>query len=378
MSEARHRLKTDVLIIGAGMAGASVAWHLHGRARVIIIDQEAYAGYHTTGRSAAFYSEIYGGPDVLPLNASSKSFLFSPPSDFSSVPLTAHRGALYAAREDQRPLLDEMYRGFNQAVPSLRFLSTLESCRMAPMLQSEWLASALYDPECKDLNVAALHAGYLRGAELYANEKVMNISRSAARWKVETSTLEIDAAIIVNSAGAWGDDVARLAGVKPVGLIPCRRTIITFRPEVAAVDPNGPLVLDAGEQFYFKPDGADIWASPADETPSLASDVQAEELDVAITIDRIQTATHYVVKTIKRKWAGLRTFAPDRLPVYGYDSSAPDFFWCVGQGGWGIQTAPAAGALCAALLLGQALPEELLKFGITASRYAPDRFAADA
>jgi D-arginine dehydrogenase len=362
--------QTDVLIIGAGIAGASIAWHLLGRTNVILLDQEAHAGYHTTGRSAAFYAELYGGPDIQPLTTASKEFLFHPPAGFSDAPLVSPRGAIYAAREKQLPVLDQMHDDFRQITPELRFLVQAERDGLLPMMKPLWKAAALYDPVCRDLNVAAIHAGFLRGQTLHLNARVLKIERQAGMWHVECTMGSYQAKTLVNAAGAWGDEIAARAGVAPIGLQPRRRTIIAFTPVGEKVDPHAPLVLDADEEFYFKPEGVDIWASPADETLMPACDVQPDEIDIAITVDRIERATNYKIETIKRKWAGLRTFAPDRLPVYGFDPHVPGFFWCVGQGGWGIQTAPAAGQLCAALILNEDIPGHLARHGITADRYA--------
>jgi D-arginine dehydrogenase len=361
----------DVIVIGAGIAGASVAWHLRGKARVILLEREAHPGYHTTGRSAAFYAQTYGGADVQPLSFASKSFLFAPPAGFSAVPLVSPRGALYTAVPDQVQLLDRMYAQHRTLAPSLRFLSVSERMALAPMIRAPWHAAALYDPECQDMDVAAIHAGFLRGQDVRTSAQIERIEKTTAGWQLTTTAGIFAADILVNAAGAWGDEVAILAGVAPLGLEPRRRTILAFTPETSKADPAAPLVLDAAETFYFKPDGQDIWASPADETLSPPCDSQPDEMDIAITIDRIERATSYKVKSIKRKWSGLRTFTPDRLPAFGYDPVAPNFFWCVGQGGWGIQTAPAAGQLCAALILNDALPANITDVGITAKRYAP-------
>jgi D-arginine dehydrogenase len=361
----------DVIIIGAGIAGASVAWHLRGKVRVILLERETHAGYHTTGRSAAFYVQTYGGPDVQPLSAASKSFFFTPPAGFSDIPLVKPRGALFVATADQVPVLEAMYAQFKDMAPSLRFLSQPELMKLAPMMRTAWQAAALYDPDCKDIDVAAIHAGFLRGQDVRTSVQIERIEKMPTGWRLATNAGAFVASIIVNASGAWGDEVATLAGVAPLGLEPRRRTILAFTPEATKVDPAAPLVLDAEEKFYFKPDGQDIWASPADETLSPPCDSQPDEIDIAITIDRIERATTYKVKSVKRKWSGLRTFTPDRLPVFGFDPLVAGFFWCVGQGGWGIQTAPAAGKLCAALILNESLPVELTDVGITPSRYAP-------
>jgi D-arginine dehydrogenase len=370
------KISTDIVIVGAGIAGASLAWHLKDKVQLVVLEMEDQPGYHTTGRSAAFYAETYGGPSIVPLSKASKQFLFSPSPQFTGVPLAHRRQALYAAREDQLPVLQEMYDQFKILASHLTRLTSAEMRLRAPMLKAEWTAAGLFDPECHDLDVAAIHAGFLRGVPVHTRACVREIVQLTEGWRVRTSSHEITAAIVVNAAGAWGDAIAKLAGVNPVGLVPCRRTIITFEPQNTDVNPNAPLILDATEKFYFKPENLDIWASPADETSVVPGDAQPDELDVALTIERIESATHYKIDRVKRKWAGLRSFAPDRLPVYGFDVAKQGFFWCVGQGGWGIQTAPAAGSLCTSLILGQALADELAEAGVKPAQFAPQRFGA--
>jgi D-arginine dehydrogenase len=370
----------DIIIIGGGIAGASTAAFASQQARVLILEAESHVGYHTTGRSAAFFSESYGGPAVQPLSVASKPFLFSPTAGFSETPLVQPRGALHVARKGQQAHVDALLRDYGKLAPNLHAIGKAEVDALAPMLKSDWAESGLYDPACKDIDVDGLHQGFLRaarklGAQVITDARVTALQRERGAWHVTTATAHYSAAVVVNAAGAWGDALAKLANLPPIGLQPMLRTIITFAPSGFAVDPAAPLVLDIGEQFYFKPDGTSVWASPSDETPVLAADVQADELTVAITADRIETATRFLIPLILRRWAGLRTFAPDRAPVFGFDPRAPGFFWCVGQGGFGIQTSVASGMLCAAQLAGSSLPDPLVAAGISEDRYSVRRFA---
>jgi D-arginine dehydrogenase len=368
----------DVIIIGGGIAGASLACFLGPHARVLILEAESHVGYHSTGRSAAFFSESYGGPCVQPLTLASKAFLFKPPEDFADAPVVRPRGALYVARQDQQEVAANMLKDYGPLSPSLQMLGKADVDALAPMLKSDWAMNGILDPDCKDIDVDILHQGYLRqarkhGAEVITHAPVAALSRHGTQWHVATPVEIFSAPVVVNAAGAWGDTIAALAGLPPIGLVPMRRTIIVCCPGGFAVNPNAPLVLDVGAQFYFKPDGANIWASPSDETPVEAGDVQPDELTVAITADRIEKATRYRISSIARRWAGLRTFAPDRAPVFGFDRRAAGFFWCVGQGGFGIQTSAAAAMLCAAQIAGTALPQSLCANGVTVQRYAIDR-----
>lgn len=368
----------DVIIIGGGIAGASLACFLSPHARVLILEAENHVGYHSTGRSAAFFSESYGGPCVQPLTLASKAFLLTPPDNFADAPLVRKRGALHVARQDQQEIAANMLRQYGSLSPSLQMLGKADVDKLAPMLKSDWAMNGIYDRDCKDIDVDVLHQGYLRqarkhGAKIITHVPVTALSRVGAQWHVATPVGPFSAPVVVNAAGAWGDAIAALAGLPPIGLVPMRRTIIACSPSGFAVNSDAPLVLDIGDQFYFKPDGANIWASPSDETPVDAGDVQPDELTVAITVDRIEKATHYKITSIARRWAGLRTFAPDRAPVFGFDPRTTGFFWCVGQGGFGIQTSAAAGMLCAAQIAATPLPDSLGVNGVTAQRYAIDR-----
>jgi len=363
-------MTADVAIIGAGMAGASLASFLGDRARVTLIEGEALPGYHTTGRSAAFYAETYGGPGVQPLTTASRDFFLSPPAGFAGGPLLTPRGGLHVAAADGADILDDLAADF--AGSGVR-IERVRAGDVVPSMADGWAGAALWEPDCRDIDVAALHQGFLAsarrsGARLVTDAMVRAITRQAGRWRIDTSAGAIEADVLVNAAGAWGDDIAALAGVAPLGLQPLRRTVVVA--DVAPVPaPDLPVVIAADGSFYFKPDAGRLWVSPHDETPDAPSDVQPDELDVAIALDRLERATAFRVRRVERAWAGLRTFAPDRLPVFGHDPDAPDFVWCVGQGGFGIQTAPAAGRLLAEHLLGLDAEQILPGF----DRYLPGR-----
>ncbi len=365
----------DVAVIGAGMAGASLAAELAPHARVLILEAEDQPGYHATGRSAAFWSETYGGPWVQPLTSASRALLETPDAAFSERPLMTPRGALHIADASGAAALDRLLGDFSDTDVTLKPLSRLELVERLPWLRPQWLRAVL-EPSCADIDVAALHAAYLRqakkaGAELVLSAQVSTIEREQGAWRLETSTGSYIAPVVVNAAGAWADPIARLAGVRPLGIAPYRRTMLQIEVDPPAPS-DLPLVIDARERFYFKPEaGGRLWLSPHDETACEPSDCAPEELDAALAIARLGRATELEVVRIERRWAGLRSFAPDRRPVYGFAPDATGFFWCAGQGGFGIQTAPAAAKLAAALLLGRA-PDAAVA-GIDAEAYAPGR-----
>ncbi len=350
-----------VAIVGAGIAGASLAAELAPHAEVLLLEAEDHPGYHSTGRSAAFWSESYGGPLVQPLTTASGPLL---------APFLRPRGALHIARDAAgEAALDALERDFaGSAVP----LQRIDPATLVPGLRPAW-PSGLWEPSCADIDVAALHSACLAdakraGATLVTGARVDRIAHSRA----ETRGQSFAADVVVNAAGAWADEVASLAGVDPLGIRPYRRTIAQLR-----IDPPAPadlpLVIDALGTFYFKPEaGGRLWLSPHDETACAPCDAAAEELDVALAIDRLEKAVDWRVERIERAWAGLRSFAPDRLPIYGYAPGRTDFFWFAGQGGFGIQTAPAAAKLAASLLLGTS-PDEAVA-GIDPAPYSPERF----
>ncbi|HYG47455.1 MAG TPA: FAD-binding oxidoreductase [Allosphingosinicella sp.] len=355
----------DIAIVGAGMAGASLAAAVAGEASVLLLEAEDQPGYHSTGRSAAFWAESYGGPFVQPLTTASGPFL-------EARGFLSPRGGLHIADSAGLEALAGLEAEFGERVGFERLdRAALEA--LLPGLRPAWVAGLL-EPSCTDIDVAGLHGFYLaqarrNGAKLATGAEVRSLRRQGRGWSVETGAGRFSAGLLVNAAGAWADRVAAMAGAAPVGLQPYRRTLSQLR-----VDPPAradlPLVMDALERFYFKPEaGGRLWLSPHDETPCEPCDCAPEELDVAVAIDRLEGAVDWKVERVERSWAGLRSFAPDRRPVYGFDPAVPGFFWCAGQGGFGIQTAPAAARLAAALLLGKT-PE------LDPRPYDPGRFSA--
>lgn len=368
----------DLLIVGAGMAGASLAAHVAAHRSTLIVEAEDAPGRHATGRSAAFYDESYGGAGVQPLTTASGGCLAHPDADMGGRSFLSPRGGIILARDDQADLLDAMRAEFADTAVVLRPADRTALTAAIPGLRGAW-THGLAQPHCEDIDVAALHQAYLalarrRGAQLITRAPMTAaFRRSDGRWQVQCGEQSITATTIVNAAGAWADAVADAAGVKPIGIAPYRRTIIQLRLGIDT-SPQLPLCIDVGGEFYFKGEGAGrIWLSPHDETPDHPHDVAPEELDVAIAIDRFAQVVDWPIAAVERKWAGLRSFAPDRLPVYGFAADAPGFFWCAGQGGFGIQTAPAAAMLAAALLLDDA-PDPRVA-AIDPARYAAHRFA---
>ena len=355
----------DIAIVGAGMAGASLAAALGDRARVLLLEAEDRPGYHATGRSAAFWTESYGGPGVQPLTTASGAWL-------EDGGFLTPRGALTIARAGHEAELEAFAARF--AVLGVR-VEVLERDALAaavPGLRPGWTLGA-FEPDCRDIDVAALHQHYLgqarrAGAELWCAARLCAATAGARGWHLRCADgREAEAAVLVNAAGAWADGVADLAGAARLGISPLRRTIAQLRVAPAA-PANLPLVLDLAERFYFKPEAGRLWLSPHDETPSVPCDAAPEEIDVAAAIARLEQVVDWQVERVEHRWAGLRSFAPDRLPVYGFDPSVARFFWFAGQGGFGIQTAPAAADLAARLLLGDAAGP------IDPAPYSPLRF----
>lgn len=365
----------DVAIVGAGMAGASLAAEIAGEASVLLLEAEDQPGYHSTGRSAAFWSESYGGPHIQPLTSASGRFLAQPPADFADAPLLRTRGAVHIADSAGEARLAALAAQFAGSSVALEPMDRAAVAAAIPGLRPGW-NRGLAEPSCADIDVAALHAAYLRrartrGAVLAVRARLQSASRDGGRWRLETSAGPFAAGVLANAAGAWADPVAAAAGERPLGIQPYRRTLAQLR-----VDPPAPaslpLVIDARERFYFKPEaGGRLWLSPHDESACEPCDCAADEQDVAVAIDRLDQAVDWRVERVERRWAGLRSFAPDRLPVYGFAPDGRGFFWFAGQGGFGIQTAPAAAKLAAALLLDR--PADPLAAAIDPSPYRPGR-----
>ena len=371
-------MSDDVLIIGAGIAAASLGYFLAPHAQVTLLEREAQPGYHSTGRSAALFLASYGTEQVRALTRASRAFLDAPPAGFSDAPILSPRGALFAATPAQADLLDEHCALLARMSPLSRRLSRDETVALVPVLRPELLLGGALEPDASDIDVHALHQGYLRGlrrqgGQLVCDAEVTHIERDGAEWIVMAGGREHRTAMLVNAAGAWCDEVARLAGVTPIGLQPKRRSAFTFAPPVGLDVTRWPSVVGADESWYIKPDAGVLLGSPANADPVPPHDVQPEELDIAIAIDRIETATTLQIRRPIRTWAGLRSFVADGDLVGGFDTAAPGFFWVAAQGGYGIQTSAAMGQACAALLRGQALPQHLADFGLTPAMLSPAR-----
>lgn len=372
--------QADVIVIGAGIAGASVAYELAATHRVLLLERESQPGYHTTGRSAALFTETYGNAAMRALTRASKGFLAGPPSGFSPTPLLAPRGTLLVARAEQLPALQRVHEECSALVGDLEWWSGDKVRARVPCFASDQVAGGLLEPDAMDIDVHALHQGFLRGlrtreGRLVCHAEVRAMARERRQWRVQTAAGEFAAPLLVNAAGAWADEVGRLAGAAPIGLVPRRRTAITFDPPPAAID-GWPAVIDVDEQWYFKPDAGRILASPADETPSPPCDAQPDEYDVAVLVDRLTRVTTLQVPRIHARWAGLRSFVADRTIVAGFDAQVDGFLWLAGQGGYGIQTAPAVARLASALVRGEAVPADIADLGVDAAALSPRRLAA--
>ncbi len=369
----------DFIVIGAGMAGASSAYELSASSKVLVLEQEERPGYHSTGRSAALYAETYGNRTVRGLTTGGKRFYLDPPNGFTEHPLLRPRGVMFIGRADQQASLDRFLAEVAGLRSNIRRIDLAEAYRRSPVLRAGYLAGAVFDPDAMDIEVHALHHGYLRGlkargGQLVTDAGVTSLERRGDPWIAHTRVGEFRGRVVIDAAGAWCDEVAVMAGVRPVGLVPKRRTAILFQPP-AGVDPRDwPSVIDADEAFYFRPDAGRVMASPADETPMPPCDVQPDELDIAILIDRLEKVAHLPVRRIENRWAGLRTFAGDKTPVVGYDPKVKGFFWLAGQGGYGIQTAPGISRLVAALARHQPVPADLVDLGVTEQALSPSRF----
>ena len=367
-----------VVIVGGGIAGAGLAYALAGRAQVTVLEREAQCGYHATGRSAASFTETYGPRVIRRLAIGSRAFLSAPPPGFAEAPLLTPRGTVTVARHDQMPALERMLAQSSGLVPTLRHIDPAGLEAQIPILRRGHLAGAVLEPAAMDIDVHALHAGFLAGARrgggrVLTGAAVVDIARISGQWRVRTRDDVFAADVLVDAAGAWADEVAAMAGVAPLGLQPKRRTALTVDLPQGVSPAGWPLVDDVDGRFYFKADAGALFVSPADATPTTAGDAQPDELDVAIAIDRLQAATTLTVTRVRRAWAGLRTFAPDGVPVVGRDDRTDGFVWLAGQGGYGIKTSPALSRIAAAAILGEPFPPELAAIGLAAADLSPRR-----
>ena len=362
-------MNVDLAIVGAGIAGAAAACFAAPHARVLLLEREPHPGLHSTGRSAAMFEESYGPAPVRALTRASRAFFEQPGAGFAEAPLLQPRGALFIAAAERLAPLRELLATLLAEGVAARWLGTAEAQALCPALRPEAVAAAVLDPGAADIDVHALHQGYLKraraaGAVLRCDAEVQRLERVAAGWRVHTTAGVVEAAVVVNAAGAWADELAARAGLPGVALQPRRRSAFVFDPPAGADVRAWPLVVDIDETFYVKPEAGLLLGSPANADPVPPHDVLPEELDIATAIHRIEMATTLSIRRPRRSWAGLRSFVPDGSLVIGPEPGEPAFVWLVGQGGYGIQSSPAAGELAAALALRRPLPawanEELM------------------
>lgn len=361
----------DLAIVGAGIAGAALAYFASAQARVLLLEREAQPGYHSTGRSAAMFMESYGPPQVRALTRASRAFLEQPPAGFADAPLLRPRGALYVASPEQTAAASALLATLRADGCPAQALSGAQAQARVPVLRAAACAAAVLDPLAADLDVAALHQGFLRGARsrgarLVCEAEVSALAREADGWCIAAGGRQWRTTTVVNAAGAWADELAARAGLAGLGLQPRRRTAFVFAPPAGLAVEGWPCVADVGEGWYFKPEAGLLLGSPANADPVPPHDVVAEEYDVALGIDRIEQATTLTIRRPRRTWAGLRSFVADGEPVLGADPAAEGFFWVAALGGYGIQSAAAVGAAGAAWLARQPLPPALRAAGIDA------------
>lgn len=368
----------DYLIIGAGIAGASAAYHIGGDSSIIILEREDQPGYHSTGRSAAVFTENYGPRTMRVMSKVSAPFLRNPHEGFSDIPLLHDMGVIFVARDDQRASMAALLKDLQELSDTLVEVTPERAYELNRVLRPGYVAAAAHDPTTANMDVNAIHMGYLRkaradGTEVVTNAEVTALEHKGGKWHVTTPAGEFAAPVVMNAAGAWADVVAGLAGVRQIGLVPKRRTAITFDPPAGEDVSTWVAVGDCEEQWYFKPESGQVLGSPADETPVPPQDIQPDEEDIALVADRIQRATTMEIKRINRSWAGLRSFVEDKCPVVGFAPDADGFFWLAGQGGYGIQTSWAMGLTARELAAGRSVPEQVQGFGVTEADLGPKR-----
>lgn len=365
-----------VIVVGAGIAGASAAWSLAASLDdVTLLELENQPGTHATGRSAAILSETSGLREVCALAVASRSFFTTPPTDFCSAALLSPRGLLWVNDNPDDPANDALVVSAQSVGVALEALDPRQAQDLVPVLRREWVGTALHEPNAMSIDVAQLLDGYVRGfrargGTVSMSTPALRLHHDGSAWTVDTGVEQLRCDIVINAAGAWADDVAARADVAPVGLQPYLRTAFTF--PVDGTD-DWPLVMDIGGRFYFEPEVPGLLASPSEETPTEPCDARADELAVAMAVDALDEATTLEVRGVRSRWAGLRSFVPDRLPVVGGDPTAPGFFWLAGQGGAGIKTAPALAATISSVVMGTGWPAQLTELDVTEQSLSPAR-----
>ncbi|HTZ77480.1 MAG TPA: FAD-binding oxidoreductase [Stellaceae bacterium] len=374
-------MATDFIVIGGGIAGAAAAYFLAERGHVTVLEREDAPGYHTTGRSAALFNENYGPTAVRLLTRASGAFYRDPPPGFGEAPLLQPRGSMIVAPPGMEAKLQQALAEMQQTVATIHAIDPKEALALCPMLRPEAVGAAIYEPTATDMDVHAIHQGFLRGLRarggtLVTRAEVRSLARRDGVWTAATSAGDFAAPVVVNAAGAWADEMGKLAGARPIGLEPKRRTAFLIDPPAGLDARHWPMVDDFREVVYFKPESGRILVSPMDETPSAPMDAQPEEIDIAEAVEHLQAIAAVEVTRIQRKWAGLRSFVRDRVPVAGPVPEAPGFHWLAGQGGYGIMTSPAMGRIAAALACGETIPADILATGLKPADVLPGRLFA--
>ena len=362
---------TRIAVIGGGIAGTSAAYELAAGVEVTLFEQESTCGYHSTGRSAALFTECYGDPIVRRLAMASRSFLEQPPPGFTDDPILRPRAVMFIATTAQESSLAEALPGYRAMVPAVHGVDAAEAVARCPILDPAVIAGGIVEPEARDIDVHALHLGFQRGirergGRIVTSSGVTGLSPEGDGWVVETARARHRVDVVVDAAGAWCDAIGAMAGSTGIGLVPKRRTAFTFAPPTGAAPDGWPMILDVDEQFYFRPEGVHLLASPCDETPMEPHDVRHEEIDVALGISRVEAVTTMRIRSVAHAWAGLRSFVADHRPVNGWDPDLPGFYWVAGQGGFGIKTSPAMGRFAAGMILHGAPPADLSAAGLSA------------
>ncbi|MCE9657346.1 MAG: FAD-binding oxidoreductase [Burkholderiales bacterium] len=368
----------DCIVIGAGIAGAAAGFFLAPHMKVLLVEQEAQPGFHSTGRSAALFMESYGTPQVRALTMASRAFFDRPPEGFAEHPVLGPRGAMMVASHGQEAPLQAHWAVLQAMSPRGRLLDAEGACEITPVLRRELVLGAVYEPDASDMDVHAIHQGFLRGIRraggaLLADAPVTSLRREGGVWQVQAGGHALEAPLVVNAAGAWADVLGGLAGARPIGLVPKRRSAFIFAPPEGIASAAWPLTAGIEEDWYIKPDAGMLLGSPANADPVAPHDVQPEELDIATAIDRIERMTTLAIRRPTRVWAGLRSFVADGDLVGGADPELPGFFWSAAQGGYGIQTSPAMGQSVAALVRGEPIPAHVASFGLTPAMLSPSR-----
>jgi D-arginine dehydrogenase len=369
----------DVVVVGAGIAGASVAYELASSATVLLLDMEDTLGFHATGRSAAMFLETYGGADIRALTVASRDFLEHAPDEFESE-LLRPRSMLQFARAGRGAVLRRLFDDVAGIVTDTRLVDDADARALCPVLREGVVEIGLYEPSAMEMDVDALHQGFVRGfrgrgGSVRRGARVDELVRTERGWDVHLGDgSSVSAGTVVNAAGAWADRVASAAGARPLGLVPRRRTAFTTAaPEGVRID-DLPFLYDVDESFYVKPEGDQMLCSPADRTPSEPVDARADTLEIARSLDEIREVTTIPARSVRASWAGLRTFSPDENLVIGPDPRVEGFFWLAGQGGYGVQTAPALARYAAASILDEDTPADVVALGLRPDRISPRRF----